>query len=223
MRRLHPRRPKTQRLTVVYAPRVAASLLGHLAQAVNGAAVARGTSFLARTRGERLFAPGIRIRDDALRPGGLRSRPFDGEGVASAACDVVADGVLASFLLDCRSARQLGLVSTGHAARGVSSAPVPAASNLWLEPGEQSPEELLRAAGEGLYVIELIGMGVNPGVTGDYSRGAAGFLIRNGELAEPVSGITIAGNLLEMFARLVPANDLTFRRGVDLPTVLVEG
>lgn len=222
VRRLHPRRPTTRRLAVVYAPRVAASLLGHLAQAVNGAAVARGTSFLARKRGERLFAPGIRIRDDALRPGGLRSRPFDGEGVASAACDVVADGILASFLLDCRSARQLGLASTGHAARGVSSTPVPAASNLWLEPGEQSPEELLRAAGEGLYVTELIGMGVNP-VTGDYSRGAAGFLIRNGELAEPVSGITIAGNLLEMFARLVPANDLAFRRGVDSPTVLVQG
>jgi PmbA protein len=222
VRRLHPRRPETARLPVVYAPRVAGSLLMHLAQAANGAAVARGTSFLAKKRGERVFAPGIAIRDDALRPGGLRSRPFDLEGTASAPLDLVADGVLAAFVLDWRSARQLGLASTGHASRGVSSPPAPAVTNLWLEPGAASPEELLRAVGEGLYVTELIGMGVNL-VTGDYSRGAAGFMIRGGEIAEPVSGITIAGRLPEMFARLVPANDLAFRRGVDSPTVLVEG
>ncbi|MCS6930852.1 MAG: TldD/PmbA family protein [Acetobacteraceae bacterium] len=222
VRRLNPRRPETRRLPVVYAPRVAASLLMHFAQAANGAAVARGTSFLAQKRGERVFAPGIRIRDDALRPGGLRSRPFDLEGTASAPLDLVADGVLVAFVLDCRSARQLGLASTGHASRGVSSPPSPAVSNLWLEPGARSPEELLRGVGEGLYVTELIGMGVNM-VTGDYSRGAAGFLIRGGELAEPVSGITIAGRLPEMFAHLTPANDLAFRRGVDAPTVLVEG
>jgi PmbA protein len=134
----------------------------------------------------------------------------------------VADGVLAGFVLDSRSARQLGLASTGHAARGVSSPPSPATTNLWLAAGAQSPDEMIRAVGEGLYVTELIGMGVNM-VTGDYSRGAAGFAIRGGELAEPVSEITIAGRLQDMFARLVPANDLVLRRGVDAPTILVEG
>jgi PmbA protein len=222
VRRLHPRRPDTARLPVIYAPRVASSLLMHLAQAANGAAVARGTSFLARSRGERVFAPGIAIRDDPMRPGGLRSRPFDLEGIAAAPLDLVADGVLAGFVLDSRSARQLGLASTGHAARGVSSPPSPATTNLWLAAGAQSPDEMIRAVGEGLYVTELIGMGVNM-VTGDYSRGAAGFAIRGGELAEPVSEITIAGRLQDMFARLVPANDLVLRRGVDAPTILVEG
>jgi PmbA protein len=220
--RLNPRRPRTATMPVVYHPRVAASLVSHLASAINGAAVARGTSFLKDARGARVFAPGIAIHDDPTRRRGLRSRPFDAEGIAGRARAVVEDGVLTTWILDCRSARMLGLATTGHAARGVSSVPSPTTTNLWLAPGEASPEALMADIAEGLYVTELIGMGLNM-VTGDYSRGAAGFMIRGGARAEPVSEITIAGNLKEMFARLVPASDLTFRRGTDAPTVRIDG
>ncbi|GIX10977.1 TldD/PmbA family protein [Elioraea sp.] len=220
--RLNPRRPRTATMPVVYHPRVAASLLSHLAAAINGAAVARGTTFLKGALGTRVFAPGVAIHDDPTRRRGLRSRPFDAEGIAGRPRAVVEDGVLATWILDLRSARMLGLASTGHAARGVASVPAPATTNLWLAPGEVAPETLMADIAEGLYVTELIGMGVNM-VTGDYSRGAAGFMIRRGALAEPVSGITVAGNLKEMFARLVPANDLRFRRGTDAPTVRIDG
>jgi PmbA protein len=220
--RLNPTRPKTAVVPVVYAPRVAGSLLGHLAGAINGAAVARGTSFLKDRMGERLFAPGIRILDDPRRVRGLRSRGFDGEGTPTASRALVEDGVLTSWLLDSRSARQLGLRSTGHAARGTGGPPGPAPSNLYLAAGTVSPEALMADIGLGLYVTELIGMGVNQ-VTGDYSRGAAGFLIRDGRLAEPVAEITIAGNLPAMFAALRAADDLVFRRGTDAPTVRVDG
>jgi PmbA protein len=220
--RLEPRRPRTTRLPVVYADRVAGSMLSHLASAANGATVARGTSFLRERIGQALFGRGITVRDDPRRRRGLRSRPFDAEGVATSALALVEDGVLASWLLDWRSARQLGLASTGHAARGTASAPSPGTTNLYLEPGALTPTQLMADIAEGLYVTDLIGSGVN-GVTGDYSRGAAGFMIRNGVLAEPVAEITIAGNLIEMFARLTPANDLVFRRGTDSPTLRVEG
>lgn len=220
--RLDPRRPRSATMPVVYHPRVAASLLSHLAAAINGAAVARGTTFLKDALGTRVFAPRIAIRDDPTRRRGLRSRPFDAEGIAGRARAVVADGVLTTWILDCRSARMLGLATTGHAARGVASVPAPTTTNLWLAPGEASPEALMADIAEGLYVTELIGMGVNM-VTGDYSRGAAGFMIRGGALAEPVSEITIAGSLKEMFARLVPASDLRFRRGTDAPTVRIDG
>ena len=219
--RLNPTRPKTAAVPVVYAPRVAGSLLGHLAGAINGASVARGTSFLKDRMGERLFAPGVRILDDPRRVRGLRSRGFDGEGTPTAARALVEDGVLTSWLLDGRSARQLGLRSTGHAARGTGGPSGPAASNLYLAAGAVSPAALMADIGFGLYVTELIGMGVNP-ITGDYSRGAAGFLIRDGKLAEPVAEITIAGNLPAMFAALRAADDLVFRRGTDAPTVRVE-
>lgn len=220
--RLGPRRPRSATMPVVFHPRVAASLLSHLAAAINGAAVARGTTFLKDALGTRVFAPGIAIHDDPTRRRGLRSRPFDAEGIAGRARAVVEDGVLATWILDCRSARMLGLATTGHAARGVSSVPAPTTTNLWLAPGAASPEALTADIAEGLYVTELIGMGINM-VTGDYSRGAAGFMIRRGALAEPVSGITIAGNLKEMFARLLPADDLGFRRGTDAPTVRIDG
>lgn len=220
--RLNPRRPRSAAMPVVYHPRVAASLLSHLAAAINGAAVARGTSFLKGTLGKRVFAPGTTIHDDPTRRRGLRSRPFDAEGLAGRARVVVEDGVLATWILDLRSARMLGMASTGHAARGVSSVPAPTTTNLWLAPGKGTPEALMADIAEGLYVTELIGMGVNM-VTGDYSRGAAGFMIRGGALAEPVSEITIAGSLGEMFARLVPADDLRFRRGTDAPTIRIDG
>lgn len=220
--RLNPTRPKTAKLTVVYDPRVAGSLLGHLAGAINGASVARGTTFLKDKLGQRIFAERIEIHDDPRRVRGLRSRAFDGEGTPTQARDIIAAGVLTTWLLDSRSARQLGLRSTGHAGRGTSGPPAPGPTNLFLAAGDLTPGELMADIKLGLYVNEMIGMGVN-GVTGDYSRGASGFMIRNGALAEPVAEITIAGNLLEMFAQLTPANDLRFRRGTDAPTVRVEG
>jgi PmbA protein len=220
--RLNPRRPATARIPVIFAPRVSGSLLGHLSGAINGASVARGTSFLKDSMGQRVLAEGLTVRDDPHRPRGLRSRPFDGEGQPGEARAVVEDGVLTTWILDARSARQLGLVSTGHASRGTGGPPGPSTTNLWLEPGHVTPAELMGDIIEGLYVTDLIGMGVN-GVTGDYSRGAAGFMIRNGELAEAVSEITIAGRLQEMFLHMTPANDLTFRRGTDAPTIRVDG
>lgn len=220
--RLNPARPKTAKLPVVYDPRVATSLLGHLTGAINGASIARGTSFLKEKLGQKIFASGIAIHDDPRRVRGLRSRVFDGEGTPTRARALIEDGVLTTWLLDSRSARQLGMVSTGHASRGTSGPPSPSASNLWLAPGTMTPQELMADIKLGLYITELIGMGVN-GVTGDYSRGAAGFLIREGQLAEPVAEITVAGHLLEMFAHLTPANDLVFRRGTDSPSLRVEG
>ena len=220
--RLAPDRPKTAKLPIVYDPRVAGSLLGHLANAINGASIARGTSFLKDKLGQRVFASGITVHDDPRRVRGLRSRVFDGEGTPTVARALIDDGVLTTWLLDSRSARQLGLVSTGHAARGTGGPPSPSPSNLYLAAGTLIPAELMADIALGLYVTELIGMGVN-GVTGDYSRGAAGFMIRDGAIAEPVAEITIAGNLLEMFAHLTQADDLVFRRGTDAPTVRVDG
>ncbi len=220
--RLNPARPRTAKLPVVYDPRVATSLIGHLTGAINGASVARGTSFLKEKLGQKVFGSGIFIHDDPRRVRGPRSRVFDGEGTPTKARALIEDGVLTTWLLDSRSARQLGMVSTGHAARGTSGPPSPAPSNLWLAAGTMTPEELMADIRLGLYVTELIGMGVN-GITGDYSRGAAGFMIRDGRLAEPVAEFTIAGNLMEMFMNMTPANDLKFRRGTDSPTVRIDG
>lgn len=220
--RLNPGRPKTAKVPVVYDPRVSSSLIGHLVSAINGASVARGTTFLKDKMGQRLFRPGIAIHDDPLRVRGRRSKPFDGEGVPTSARALIDDGVLTTWLLDSRSARQLKLKTTGHASRGTGGPPSPGASNLYLAAGTETPAELMADIKEGLYVTEMIGMGVN-GVTGDYSRGAAGFMIRDGKLAEPVAEITIAGNLREMFLHMIPANDLVFRRGMDAPTVRIDG
>ena len=220
--RLNPRKVATKRVPVVFDKRIAGGLIGHLAGAINGSAVARKTSFLKDKLGERVFKSGIRIVDDPLRQRGLRSRPFDGEGVTARLLAIVEDGVLKSWLLDCATARELSLTTTGHAQRGVSSSPSPGASNLHLEPGAQTPDELIADITEGFYITELIGSGINP-VTGDYSRGASGFWIENGKLGYPVSEVTIAGNLIAMFAALTPANDLEFRYGTNAPTVRVEG
>jgi PmbA protein len=219
--RLNPTRPRTARLPVVYDPRVSSSLLGHLMGAINGSSIARGTSFLKDKLGQRVFAPGITVRDDPRRVRGLRSRPFDGEGVPTAARAIIEDGTLTTWLLDSRTARQLGMTTTGHAARGTGGPPSPAPSNLWLEPGTMTPAELMGDIKEGLYITEMMGSAIN-GITGDYSRGASGFMIRNGAIAEPVAEITIAGNLVDMFLRMVPANDLRFRRGTDAPTVRID-
>jgi PmbA protein len=218
--RLGPARPKAGKYPVIFDPRVAGSLLGHLSGAINGASVARKTSFLGDKLGQAVFGPGVTIVDDPLRLRGLRSRPFDGEGVRVARAELVSGGVLDSWIADSAAARQLGIEPTGHAARGVGGAPGASPSNLYMEAGARSREELLASVPEAVLVIELIGQGVN-GVTGDYSRGAAGFMVRGGEVAEPVAEITIAGNLIDMFATLEPAGDLEFRRGIDAPTILI--
>lgn len=220
--RMNPRRARTARLPVVYDPRVSGSLLSHLVAAINGATIARGTSFLKGMLGQAVFAAGLQVHDDPRRVRGLRSKPFDAEGVPTAARAIVQDGVLTTWLLDSRSARQLGLRSTGHAVRGTSGPPSPAPTNLFMAPGTLSPTALMADIREGLYVTELIGMGVN-GITGDYSRGAAGFMIRDGALAEPVAEITIAGSLPAMFRELTAADDLVLRRGTDAPTVRIDG
>lgn len=220
--RLNPRKVSTRKVPVVFDPRVAGSLVSHLASAVNGASVARKTSFLRDKMGAKLFADGIRIIDDPLRKRGLRSRPFDGEGVAGHALALVDDGCLRSWLLDSATARELNLASTGHAQRGVSSAPSPGPSNLHLEPGRFTPEQLIADIADGFYVTDLIGMGVNM-VTGDYSRGASGFWIENGQRTYPVSEVTIAGHLADIFRSLTPASDLAFRYATNAPTVRLEG
>jgi PmbA protein len=220
--RLNPTRPKTARIPVIYDPRVAGGLLGHLAGAINGAGVARGTSFLKEKLGQRIFAAGVNIHDDPRRVRGLRSRTFDGEGTPTHARALIQDGVLTTWLLDSRSARQLGMTPTGHASRGTSGPPSASTTNLYLAAGSMTPQALMADIKEGLYITEMIGMGVN-GVTGDYSRGAAGYMIRDGALAEPVAEVTVASNLLEMFANMVPASDLVFRRGTDAPTVRIDG
>jgi PmbA protein len=184
--------------------------------------VARKTSFLKDRLGDRVFAPGIFIIDDPLRRRGLRSHPFDAEGVGGRRRALVEDGTLTTWILDCATARELGLKTTGHAQRGASSTPSPGASNLHVEPGPKAPAELIADITEGFYVTDLIGMGANM-VTGDYSRGASGFWIEHGELTYAVSEMTIAGHLNDIFRTLTPANDLVFRYGTNAPTVRVEG
>ena len=221
-RRVDPRKVATTRVPVVYAPRAAAGLLRHLATAIGGDTVASGRSFLKDRLGQPVFAPGIVITDDPLRRRGLASRPFDGEGIAGSRRHLVENGVLTTWLLDLASARRLGLASTGHASRSGAAVGSPTATNLTLEPGILSPETLMADIAQGFYVTELMGMGVNA-VTGDYSRGASGFWIENGALAYPVSEVTIAGNLAQMFSALVPAADLEIRGSTDAPTVRIDG
>lgn len=222
VRRLGARKVKTCQVPLVLDPRVSRGLLGSLAGAINGAGVARGTTFLKDKLGQPVFAPGVRVVDDPHRMRGMRSRPCDGEGVATRPLNVIEDGRLTTWLLDCRSARQLGLRSTGHASRGTASPPSPSASNFYMEAGPVTVAEMIGDIANGFYVTELFGQGVN-GVTGDYSRGAAGFWIEGGEILYPVSEVTVAGNLKDMFRNLIPANDLVFRYGVDCPTVRIDG
>lgn len=222
VRRLKPGRLKSGPLPVVFDPRVGGSLIGHLTGAMSGNAIARRASFLLDRDGAQLFKPGTTIVDDPLRPRGLSSRPFDGEGLAVARRELVADGYLTGWLMDSAAARQLGGTPTGHAVRGAGGSPGVGTSNLHLAAGTASPEELMSGIADGVYVTELIGHGVN-GVTGDYSRGASGFRIVNGRIAGPVAEFTVAGNLIDMFATLTPANDLEWHRGINVPTIRVEG
>ncbi len=215
--RLNPVQLKSGTLPVVFDPRVAGSLLGHLLGAITGAAIARKTSFLLDALHTQVFANGISVVDTPHLLRGLRSRPFDGEGLPTATTALIDNGVLTTFLIDSAAARQLGTKPTGHSTSGGASA-----SNLHLEAGALSPAALMADIRYGFYVTELIGMGVN-GLTGDYSRGASGFLIQDGKLAGVVSEVTIAGNLKDMFKTLTPANDLSFRHATNAPTVRLDG
>ena len=222
MGRLKPRKVGTQKLPVVFDPRVSNGLLRHLAGAINGSAIARGTSFLKDSMGKQILPAALSVIDDPHRKRGMASKPFDAEGIANDEMALVENGVLKSWVLDLRSARQLGLATTGRASRGTSGPPSPSTTNLYLPAGTIARDALIGDIKQGLYVNELMGFGVNA-VTGDYSRGAAGFWIENGELAYPVSEVTIAGNLKDMFLNMTPADDLEFRYAVNAPTVRVDG
>ncbi|WP_066482557.1 MULTISPECIES: TldD/PmbA family protein [unclassified Sphingomonas] len=221
VRRLNPVRIASGTMPVAFDPRVGGSLLGHLVGAIAGTAITRRTSFLLDALATQIFASGIGIVDDPHLPHGLRSRPFDGEGLPVSPTRIVDRGVLQTWLLDSASARQLGLEPTGHASRGLSGAPGVGTTNLYLEPGMVPPDALIADIDRGIYVTSLIGQGVN-GVTGDYSRGASGFVIENGTIGAPVEEITIASNLKDMFAALTPANDLEFRYGINVPTLRID-
>ncbi len=218
--RLNPGRPKAGKYPILFDSRVAATLLGGFSAAISGSSIASRTSFLQDKLGQQVFGKGISIVDDPLRPRGLRSRPFDGEGVRVSRREFVADGVLTSWMATSADARQLGIAPTGHAARGAGGAPSASPSNLFIKAGPRSREQLLGAFPKAILVTEMIGHGTNL-VTGDYSRGASGFMVRNGKIGEPVAEITIASNLIDMFATLEPGSDLEFRRGIDAPTILV--
>ncbi len=220
--RLGARRMSTTQVPVVYDPRVAGGLIGHMAGAITGPSIARGTSFLKNSLNTQIFADGITVVDDPHRPRGQRSKPFDAEGIANKRRNLIDNGVLTTWLLDLASARQLDLETTGHAGRGTSGPPSPATTNLYLEPGKVSPEELIADIEAGFYITALMGMGVNS-VTGDYSRGASGFWIEKGEITFPVTEMTVAGNLPDMFRALVPANNLEFRYSTNSPTVRIDG
>lgn len=222
VKRLHPRRIKTGTYPVVLDPRVGSGLLRTFASAINGASVARGTTFLKDSRGKAVFHPSVAIVDDPLIRRGHRSRPFDAEGVPCRALSLVEDGVLQDWLLDLSTAARLGLASNGRASRGVSSPPSPSPSNLYIVPGAVAPTELMGDIKSGFYVTETMGMGVNL-ITGDFSQGAAGFWIEDGQIAYPVSEVTIAGRLQDMFAGLQTANDLVFKTGIDTPTLRIQG
>lgn len=217
VKRLNPRKLASQTVPVLFDRRIASSLVGHLLGGINGASIARGTSFLKNDKGKTIFPTNVTIIDDPLRPRSLSSRAHDGEGLPVQRRALIDHGVLGEWILDLRSSRQLGLQPTGQAGRGLASNPSPTTSNIFMEAGVRSPEDMMRDIGTGFLVTEFIGSSVNM-VTGDYSRGASGYWFENGELAYPVSEVTVAGNLRDMFAKLEPANDLIFRSSTSVPT-----
>jgi PmbA protein len=222
VKRLSPRQvPTGKDLTVVFDPRVARGFVGHIAGAIHGAAVARKTSFLRDRMGQQVLKAGLSITDDPLIVRGPSSRPFDGEGVTGERMVMIEDGVLKHWFLSTSTGREIGMETNGRGVRGGTTV-TPSSTNLALEPGDISPEELIRGVGNGFYVTELIGQGVNM-LTGEYSRGATGFWIENGELTFPVSEVTIASNLKEMFMRVTQANDIDRKYGVAAPTLAIEG
>jgi PmbA protein len=221
LKRMNPRKVASCTVPVIFDPRVSKSIVSILASAISGSAVARKATFLKDALGTSVFNDTIHILDDPHRLRGIASKPFDGEGVQNTRRAFVEGGVLQSWLLDVRSANLLGMTTTGNASRGIGSPPSPSASNIYMQAGSVTPAALIGDIRSGLYLTETFGMGINI-ITGDYSQGAAGFWIENGELAYPVSEITIAGNLRDMFAELTPANDLQFRYGTNAPTLRIE-
>ncbi|MEL7453663.1 MAG: TldD/PmbA family protein [Pseudomonadota bacterium] len=220
--RLGPTKVESQTADVIYDRRVSASLLSAFINAVSGTSIARGVSFLKDRLGDRIFAPGISIVDDPFRPRGMGSRFHDGEGRRVSTRNIIEDGVLSEWLLNGPAAKQLGLAPNGFSGLAFGDPPGIATSNLYLAAGTQTPAELMAASGKGLLVTDMFGPSINPN-SGDYSVGVSGFWFENGELAYPVSEVTIAGDLPGIFARLVPANDLEFLGARDAPSVLVEG
>lgn len=222
VKRLGAKRVKSQAVPVVLEQRLAGGLVRSFASAINGGAIARGVSYLKDSLGQQVFPKGFYLTDDPLRPRGHASKPFDGEGIETTALNLIDDGVLTTWTLDLRSAAKLGMASNGRASRGIGSNPSPGATNLDLAPGETSPEALIGEIENGFYVTELIGHGGDL-ATGDYSRGAAGYWIENGEIAYPVNELTIAGNMKDMFLALTPANDLKRRGSINAPTLRIDG
>jgi len=223
LRRLGARKVSTRQVPVIFDSETASSLVGHIFAAVRGDAIYRKASFLTGKLGQPVAGENVTVLDDGLRPGGFGSRPFDDEGIPSSTTTVIERGVLQSYLLNSYSARKLGLKTTGNASRALAGAPSVGPKNFYLKPGAESPEEIIRSVKDGFYVTELIGFGVNV-VTGDYSRGAAGLWIENGELTYPVHEVTIAGNLPDILNHVeMIGNDLEFRRAVTSPTLRVGG
>jgi PmbA protein len=223
LRKLGARKVSTCQVPVVFDPETARSLLGHVFDAVRGDAIYRSASFLTGKLHQKIAKENVNILDDGLRAGGFGSRPFDGEGIPSSITRVIENGVLQNYLLNCYTARKLGLQTTGNASRGIAGPPGVGPKNFYMPAGPYSPEEILRSVVNGFYVTELIGFGVNT-VTGDYSRGAAGMWIVKGEPAYPVEEVTIAGNLAEMLDHIeMVGSDLEFRSALASPTLLISG
>jgi len=223
LRRLGARKVKTARVPVIFDPMVSRSLLDTIAQAVNGDAIYRDASFLAGKLGEKIAGENITVTDDGVMPGGFGTSPFDDEGVPTQRTVVIESGVLKSYLLNSYTARKLGLKTTGNAARGLAGTPGISSGNFFLQPGARPPHKLISEVRQGLYVTEFLGFGVNL-VTGDYSRGASGLWIENGEPAFPVEEITVAGSLRDMLHNISEiASDLEFRGSTAAPTLRIEG
>ena len=220
--RIGATKPLTGKYPVIFDPRVSRSIAGHFASAINGSAIARKTSFLKDMLNKQIANPAINIIDDPFLKRGLGSRLFDAEGLGSRKYTLIKDGVLEQWLLDLSSAKQLNLKPLGNAKRGISGPPSPGTSNFMISPGDVTPDNLIKNVSEGFFVTDMIGSSVSM-ITGDYSRGASGFWIKNGELSIPITEATIAGNLKEMFGCLTPADDLQFRYGIDAPTIRIDG
>ena len=220
--RLHPQKPKTGSYPIIFDERISSSLIGHLLAATNGAMIARGSSWAKDLLGEQILPAGLSLIEDPHRARVNGSRAFDGEGLATSKRTIVDNGVLTGWTLDLASAQKLGLQSTGNATRGVSSAPSPSSWNVALTQGQKTKQDLIRDMGRGLLITSMIGSTINPN-TGDYSRGASGFWIENGEIAYPVSELTVAGNLRDMLRRIIPANDARTHLSRVVPSLLIEG
>ena len=220
--RLHPQKPKTGSYPIIFDERISSSLIGHLLAATNGAMIARGSSWAKDLLGEQILPAGLSLIEDPHRARVNGSRAFDGEGLATSKRTIVDNGVLTGWTLDLASAQKLGLQSTGNATRGVSSAPSPSSWNVELTQGQKTKQDLIRDMGRGLLITSMIGSTINPN-TGDYSRGASGFWIENGEIAYPVSELTVAGNLRDMLRRIIPANDARTHLSRVVPSLLIEG